>query len=192
MIKALSNVSGYILMGGRSRRLGRDKATIAVDGMPLWRRTSWIARGEVGSRPALIADHLNPESHQGFELLRDAKPGKGPLGGLVAALRHCSTEWALVLAVDLPLLEPLDVRRLLSTRRANFDVITLSVDGRMEPLAALYRKASLPLWENRLAQNELSLHEGIEELRWKVVRLPRKSRALFNLNVPEDWEKMMG
>jgi len=192
MIKALSNVGGYILMGGRSRRLGRDKAGIKVDGMPLWRRTSWIARGELGSKPVLIGDHLEPESYQGFGLLRDAKPGKGPLGGLVAALRHCQKEWTLVLAVDFPLMEPLDVRRLLSTRRSGFDVITLSTDGRMEPLAALYRTSTLEFWEDRLARNELSLHEGIDQLTWKTVRLQKGSRALFNLNVPEDLEKMMG
>ena len=160
--------------------------------MPLWRRTSWIARGELGSKPILVGDHLDPEIHQGFEMLRDARPGKGPLGGLVSAMRHCQKEWTLILAVDLPLLEPLDVRRLLSTRRDNYDVITLSTDGQMEPLAALYNRATLEFWEDRLKRNELSLHEGIEELAWKTVRLPKGSRALFNLNKPEDWEKMMG
>jgi len=192
MIKALANVSGYILIGGRSRRLGRDKAAIKVDGMPLWRRTSWIARGELGSKPILVGDHLDPENHQGLEMLRDAKPGKGPLGGLVAALRHCQKEWTLILAVDLPLMEPLDLRRLLSTRRAGFDVITLSTEGQMEPLAALYRTSTLDFWEDRLARNELSLHEGIEQLTWKTVRLQKGSRALFNLNEPEDLEKIMG
>jgi molybdopterin-guanine dinucleotide biosynthesis protein A len=192
MIKALSNISGYILMGGRSRRLGLDKAWIEVDGMPLWRRTSWIARGEVGSKPILVGDSLAPDKHQGFGLLRDAKPGKGPLGGLVSALRNCKKEWALVLAVDLPLMQAPDLRRLLSTRRGNYDIITLSADGRVEPLAALYRKPTLEFWEDRLKRNELSLHEGIDQLAWKLVRLPKGSRALFNLNVPEDVEKLMG
>jgi molybdopterin-guanine dinucleotide biosynthesis protein A len=190
MIKALANVSGYILMGGRSRRLGRDKAGVEVDGMPLWRRTSWIARGELGSKPVLIGDHLAPDKHQGFGLLRDAKPGKGPLGGLVSALRHCKNEWALILAVDLPLMEAPELRRLLSARRDNYDVITLSSDGQMEPLAALYRKPTLEFWEDRLKRNELSLHEGIDQLAWKTVRLPKGSRALFNLNEPGDWERI--
>ena len=175
-------------MGGQSRRLGRDKAWIEIGGVPLWRRTCSATRTALGRKPILVGDRLEPERHQGFGILRDARPGKGPLGGLVSALRHCKSEWALVLAVDLPFLEEKDILRLTQAKTPDLDVLTLSMDDKPEPLAALYRKATLEFWEGRLSRNELSLHEGIEQLRWSVVRLPRGSRALFDLNRPEDLE----
>jgi molybdopterin-guanine dinucleotide biosynthesis protein A len=75
---------------------------------------------------------------------------------------------------------------MLQAARQQYDVLTLSTDGRPEPLAALYRRTALPFWRERLNNGILSLSEGIEQLKWQSVLIPDNKRALLNINDPGD------
>lgn len=177
-------------MGGRSRRLGQDKRLVQVGGQNLWARTSGVVESLLGRKPILVGDNLPEECHIGYRILRDALPDRGPLGGLVAALRACPSPWALILAVDLPFLQPSDLELLLHADVQPCQALTLSLQGQPEPLATLYQQSTMAYWERRLVGHQLSMHAGLGLLKWRAVLLPPRSRALENLNRPEDLDKL--
>ncbi len=144
----------------------------------------------MGELPVLVGDEVGPRSDGAWRVIPDARPQAGPLGGLVAALDDCDTDWVLAFAVDMPLMKPDDLKLLVESRNDEFDTLTLSIDGRPEPLAALYHTRTAPFWRQQLERGKLSLHEGIELLDWSPIRLPSKSRSLTNINRLDDLNKL--
>jgi len=179
------HVTGYVLAGGRSTRLGRDKRFLRLDGRTLLAATARRIEAALGRAPALVGDDL-PGG------LPDARLGCGPLGGLVAALRVCPTDWALVLAVDLPRLSGRDLEALLRAAGSHRPLACLTRDGRPEPLAALYRRDTLPLWEERLAGIHYSFAPVWEGVAWEAVGARKGGEGLFNLNTEEDLRVVLG
>ena len=186
MSDSSGDVTGFILAGGESRRLGRDKRILRIGGQTLLARTQGLLRSFLGEEPFVAGDNLAGLDIDPDRIILDARPDCGPLGGLVASLEKSLTEWILILAVDMPFLEKADLQRMLQAARQQYDVLTLSIDGRPEPLAALYRRTALPFWRERLINGILSLSEGIEQLKWQSVMIPGNKKALFNINDPGD------
>jgi molybdenum cofactor guanylyltransferase len=162
-----AGLAGVILCGGRSARMGVDKATITFDGSTLLERG--LARLDEVCDPVLIAGGNAPRSLTGRRSVIDAMPGAGPLGGLVAALRATPHRLLAVVAVDLPWIDP-RLLRLLAERIGDRDVaVCESVNG-LEPLHAVYSTSMLGAAETALAGDDRSLRHLIE--RSRAVRLP--------------------
>jgi molybdopterin-guanine dinucleotide biosynthesis protein A len=185
------DITGYILAGGESRRLGHDKRILSVGGQTLLARTQGLLRNLLDEEPFVVGDNLAGLGIDPAHIIQDARPDCGPLGGLVASLKKSPTEWILALAVDMPFLKNDDLQRMLQAARHDYDVLTLSMDGRPEPLAALYRKTTLPFWLERLNQGSLSLSEGIQRLKWQCILVERDSKALLNINALEDVRNLL-
>jgi len=183
-----SRIIGFILAGGSSRRLSRDKRKIEICGQTLIYRTIGILKDLLDRHPYVVGDNLDDFNIQSEIIIRDAKNNSGPLGGLVAALENCPTEWALILAVDLPRITIEDLQKLISSTDDLFDVITLSKGELPEPLIALYRTNTLSFWRERLDRGLLSLSEGFESLKWKKVYPAGGADSLRNINNPRDLE----
>ena len=131
-------MNGFVLGGGRSTRMGTDKALLHHAGRPLIEgaidllKAAGVAPHIVGTRPDLAA--FAP-------VIADLHPGCGPLGGIEAALAASNSDANLFLPVDLPLLPPVFLRYLLeraSITGASATIPTLG--GRPEPLCAVYRR----------------------------------------------------
>lgn len=183
-----SRVTGFVLAGGKSERLGRDKRRIEVSGVTLLARSIGILHDLLGHHPYVVGDNL-----EGFQIpdefvIRDAKKDSGPLGGLVASLDRCRTEWALLLAVDLPRITVEDLRKLISSANDSFDVVTLSAGELPEPLIAIYRNDTKSYWLNRLENGQLSLSEGFNFLKCKKIHPAGGMESLRNINIPRDLE----
>src|ERR1700741_1983815 len=97
-----NRVGGFILAGGESSRMGRDKALLELSGEALIVRTARLV-GSASERGTQVGDSVRLE---GFELdvIEDEFPGAGPLGGIATALRSSEVEWNLIVACDLPYL----------------------------------------------------------------------------------------
>lgn len=184
---------GLVLAGGRSSRMGADKAELVhPDGRTLARRTHDLL-AEAGCADVTLSLRHDQEIPAGFSgvaelrIVRDPEDASGgPLSGIVAAMSmHPDADW-LVLACDLPRLDAATLHHLISSKRP--DELFLSYrsefDGLPEPLCALYAPAALPLlsaMEFRCPRKLLIRHE---------CRLlePVTSGALDNANTPEDWQ----
>lgn len=192
MSVSTKHITGYVMAGGASRRFGHDKRLVEIDGNSLLDRSRQLLRRFLDKEPICIGDNLAEIISDPSLIVRDASPGCGPLAGLVAALRNTPTQWCLIIAADLPELASTDLERLTAQDPSGYYVVTLSVAGGPEPLAALYHHATADFWAQRLKSNDLALVEGIRRLSWKPVLLPKGSRALDNINSPLDLRPMGG
>lgn len=181
-----SDITGYLIAGGQSSRFGSDKRMVEFEGEPLLEKAVRLMHESLGELPVLVGDDVMPRSDGTWRVITDARPQAGPLGGLVAALDDCGTDWILAFAVDMPLMKPDDLKLLVESRNDEFDALTLSIDGRPEPLAALYHSRTAPFWWHQLERGKLSLHEGIALLNWSPIRLPSNSKSLTNINRLDD------
>ena len=194
MIDTGRGVTGIILAGGLSRRLGRDKAVEPIDGQPLVGRVMDALSG--------IADELvvvvnTPQ--RGRELpLRDSAvvavdiyPNAGSLGGIFTGLSSASNQWGIVVACDMPFLN-LDLLSYLLSFRESHDAVVPVLDGRPEPTHAAYSKVCLSAIEARLDADDLKIARFFDDVRVKYVSQRRveeidpRRRSFFNVNTEED------
>lgn len=98
----MKTLTAVLLAGGESQRMGRDKATLILDGEPLWSRQLRILR-ELQPEKMLISARARPAwCPPEIETVLDAPPSRGPLSGLAAALKRIETTHLLALAIDVP------------------------------------------------------------------------------------------
>ncbi len=136
------NVDPYILIGGASRRFGRDKATFEFEGETLAARAVRVAENALADSTAIFiaagADQFDSLNQR--PTISDTIPALGAVGAVGTALAHASAEWTFVLACDLPFVSEGFIRLMASLTAAEYDVIIpVQPDGRWQPLCAFYR-----------------------------------------------------
>ncbi|HVA30742.1 MAG TPA: molybdenum cofactor guanylyltransferase [Gaiellaceae bacterium] len=172
-------LTGVLLVGGASTRFGSPKALARVGGATLAER-AWRLLGEACSdRIAVgkLADGLELP----FDLVDDGSDVRAPLAGLVAGLRAARTEVAVVIPVDMPLLDAAAVCALGQACRE----AAVSPTG---PLPGAYAKTALPLLEDALARGELRLRDLVARLDAAIVDLDES--LLANVNEPRDLDRL--
>ncbi|MFI5335717.1 MAG: molybdenum cofactor guanylyltransferase [Opitutales bacterium] len=187
---ASANLSGAVLVGGRSTRMGRDKARLLFDGQPLWRRQLRLLEC-IGANPVRLV--LRPRQRSFGDRtreIRDSVENAGPLSGLLAALTAAPTPWLAVLAVDMPHLDATWFRRLRRLCRPGVGAVVMVPAG-YEPLAAIYPHTARTIVARRLHGEKLALQDLVAELvrrrKMKVLRLPASEGwRTANWNTPAD------
>ena len=145
--------SAVILAGGKSSRMGRDKAFVEVDGSSLIARQIALV-GDVGAGEVFISGREDVDySAFGCRVLVDEFSAAGPLAGIERALDASASPLLLVLAVDMPAMNATMLRRLIASCTAVRGVIPRTKDG-IEPLAAIYPKAALNKLKRELQQGK--------------------------------------
>jgi molybdopterin-guanine dinucleotide biosynthesis protein A len=181
-----------LLAGGKSSRMGRDKAALIVEGVPLWQRQLDVLR-KTGPAALCISGPLDG-AYAGADakIMADATAGQGPLGGLATVLLASENPWVLVLAVDLPFMRGEYLRQLVTrAEQTGRGVVPVHFDGRPEPLAAVYPRSAGALAGEFLFAGERRLAAWVARLEaiGALSRLPivEAERGWFaNWNRPED------
>ncbi len=183
---------GLVLAGGRSSRMGQDKAAlIHPDGRTLLLRCHDLLR-EVGCETIAISlrhDQEIPAGMDGVEIVRDPAGGSlGPMAGIVSGMRLDSAADWLVLACDLPRLDVATLVHLIDSKRLEekFLAYRSEFDGLPEPLCALYSQAALPILEQAQADDFRCPRKILIRNDCRLLE-PVTPRALDNANTPEDW-----
>ncbi len=184
-------VSIAVQAGGRSSRMGHDKALLPVAGKRLIEHVLGQVEG-LSDDLFVTTNHPKPLVDLELRLVPDDVPGQGALHGLMTALRNARHDNVLVLACDMPFLERGLIEYLLSLA-GQADVIIPLVDEEFEPMLAIYRASvCLPAIERALADggrrmisffNDVNVHAVETEI---VDRLDSARRSFFNINTPED------
>jgi len=179
-----------ILAGGKSRRMGFNKALIEIDGRPVIQLLSERAR-RLSDEVIVCSDEAASFGFLGLPVVGDAPPGHGPLGGLHSALLFTRRQLVLLVACDLPRANERLWRDLLSFAADHDAVIPKTSDGLTHPLCALYRRTCLPSIERNISRNNNKVTDIFRGSRLKV-RWLEGTEAHFhdsdfdNLNTPED------
>ena len=171
--------------------MGRDKAGVLIDGEPLWQRQLATLRALDPAELFISGRSDGPYAGAGVPVVADESPGRGPLGGLVTALRRMQCERLLVLAIDLPAMTPAFLASLIAeSARTSCGVVPETGAG-LEPLAAFYPRACLPLAEESLAHADRSMQRFVRLAHAQGLLTFRSISAaeepLFcNVNAPSD------
>ena len=190
-------VFGVVLAGGRSTRMSEDKSRLIVDGIPLWERQVRLLKDTPVQRVLVSGSASGPWSESRIAAVEDASPGIGPVAGIFSALKELQADFVLVVAVDMPHMDSCFLTVLLEHAMRQGVGIVPRVNGRWEPLAAVYTRAVLPLLKERIRLERFSLQEFIDE----AVRggfltglecSPEHAVGRFlNLNTREDWQSYL-
>jgi len=183
-------LSAILLAGGLSRRMGGDKATLLVEGKPLWQRQLQVLSA---TRPVVLwvsARGVLPWCPPEIEVVLDKAPSRGPLSGVAAALCRLRTSHLLVLAVDLPQMTTEHLRKLWGLSQPGTGVIPLN-GGFCEPLCAIYPVEAAAVAEAALKSSDVSLQSFARTLRHhsqaRVYNLTPEEQPLYlNMNTPAD------
>jgi molybdopterin-guanine dinucleotide biosynthesis protein A len=197
-MSASHSIASIVLAGGKGTRLGKHKMMEVVGGRsvlqrvidslnPMSRRILLVvAQGQ--ECPALEAGQAR------VDCIHDVYPGKGALGGIYTGLSSSDSERNLVVAGDMPFLNPGLIDYLISAT-PGFDVVMPRLDGLIQPLHAVYSKDCLPLIRAQLERGQLQIRVFLGEVRVRYVEgaeidaFDPRHLSFFNINTPRDLEE---
>jgi molybdopterin-guanine dinucleotide biosynthesis protein A len=152
-----------LLVGGESRRMGTDKATLIVGGERLWQRQLGVLR-ELAPDTLWISARARPDwCPKDIEVIVDEPPSRGPLSGIAAALARLQTSHLLALAIDMPRMTTAHIKKLLSCAQAGCGVAPKN-ENWFEPLCAVYPAEASDVALRALSQGQLSLQHLVRDL----------------------------
>jgi molybdenum cofactor guanylyltransferase len=186
-------LTGFVLAGGKSTRMGRDKAVLSLNGRTLLETALAAVRPVVNE--VFILGPRQPYCTFA-PVIADIFPGCGPLGGIHAALAQTKTEFNLMIAVDTPFLSAALLRYLAERALAARAVVTApEINGYPQPLCAVYSRDFLPIAEQALKAGAYKIVALFPSDRTLVVGEAELTQVAFtaemfeNLNTPEDLER---
>jgi molybdopterin-guanine dinucleotide biosynthesis protein A len=193
----MDHVGAAILAGGRATRMaGADKGRLLVGGTPIIERQLAVLRTLVprvlviGGRVELARVEPAPE----VEIVPDALPGRGPLGGIYTALLHSEAPVTLVLAGDMPFVSAPFLQHLVAAMGDGEVAVPRSADG-WHPLCAAYSRTLLPIVEEHLTRGRLAVVDLLRDVRVAEIgpealaRFDPERIMLSNVNTPQDYER---
>jgi molybdenum cofactor guanylyltransferase len=184
-------VTGIILAGGKSSRMGKDKGLLELGGKML----AEIAIGNLSLLCSRILISSNSEDYTrfGLEVVADKIPDIGPMGGIYSSLLQSHTELNLVLSVDLPFINEGLLRYLLEQSEDVQAAVPWSGEEHFEPLCACYNHSVVPLMEEFIGSGNYKLPDLFSKIKLNRLiisdELPFFNSSLFkNINTPSDLE----
>ena len=200
-------VTGLLLAGGQSKRLGRDKRLLELDGKPLIASSYKKLQAACNEVIVLVADHADEElldTHlpPSVSYVHDEDPDEGPMGALSTGLNNINTPWALLLAVDLPRMTGHFLGKMCAYAgdlEDGVDVVVPKYRGHLQVASALYHRDALGKLTSAFEGGERSLHSWarLDSTRTHVIE-PEvwanwgNEEVFFNLNEIEDLDELSG
>jgi molybdopterin-guanine dinucleotide biosynthesis protein A len=192
---AAEAITGFVLAGGKSTRMGRDKAALSLNGRTLLETALAAARAVAMVKEVFILGA--PERYAAYApAIADVFPGCGPLGGIHAALQQTRTEFNLMIAVDTPFLSAGLLRYLVERALASRAVVTApEINAYPQPLCAVYSRAFLPIAERALQAGDFKIVPLFPKPGTLLIGEAELKQVAFtaemfeNLNTPEDMER---
>ena len=184
-----NNITGIILAGGKSSRMGSDKALLKIN------NTTFIEKIIVVMQPyvdeiIIISDNIN---HDRFNTRReeDFVKDAGPLAGLLTGLNHAKHENVLALSCDIPLISEIVIETLINQADDDYEVNQIESDGKTMPLIAIYKKSCYQSIFRFLQNDERRLRVAVNSFKVKTIKLNLKDKNLVeNINTKQQLEAL--
>lgn len=180
---------GYVLlMGGKSSRMGRDKAFLLYHGTHFWKK---IADEMMKCGPTYLSlDSINRAPDTDCSLILDEYSSIGPIGGIYAGLLKVKEELVFVAPCDMPVITAELMHAIVGQYEDEYDGVILSgKDGRRYPTIGVYSKRLLPIIRDKIKNNDYRLMKLVNEQKFKVIPVETliPEFELMNLNTWEDY-----
>jgi molybdopterin-guanine dinucleotide biosynthesis protein A len=187
-------VSGVLLAGGKSRRMGEDKRHLAVGEQTLLERGLEVLQSIFREVLVVIAQD-SPPLRIDARVVRDLVPDCGSLGGLYTGLTQAMTPYIFVAACDMPFLNQTVIAQF-TNRRATADIVIAKLDDRLHPMHALYSKRCLPVLEQMIRARQLKIQEIVSQSSLRVryvteadlLTIDHSGHSFYNVNTMADLE----
>lgn len=178
-------VVGAVLCGGASTRMGRDKALLPVDGVAMAAHVAAALRGGGCDEVVAIGGDSTGLAALGLTAVPDEFPGEGPLGGVITALTaQTDASAVVVVACDLPRLQPSSVAALLAALPGHEVAVATGDAGRPQPVCAAWQPSAVAALRPAFADGERRMMNAIGLL--APVAVPVPAQDLANVNTPDD------
>ncbi|SHG55846.1 molybdenum cofactor guanylyltransferase [Winogradskyella jejuensis] len=180
------DITGIILAGGKSSRMGTDKGFLLWKGRPFIQH-SIIALKPVVSKLIVVSDHTHYDILS-YKRVQDIYPDAGPLSGLYSGLKASETEFNLVLSCDVPLINSSVLEKLLTNYNNDIAAVVCSADDKIMPLVALYHKNCYHVCKSLLDKGErrmMRLLDHLPSINY-VLLDENETESVKNINSPTD------
>lgn len=183
-------MTGCILAGGQSKRMGFNKAFIKSNGETIISRTLRVFTG-IFDEVFIAADDVLAYAPLGVRVVSDVHKGAATLGGIYTALFHSSHPFTFVVACDMPFLDADCIKKILGASDKRHDAFVPFIDGKLHPTHALYSKKCMKTAEEAILAGNLKVTDFLEKIRVKKIDfedfgdLPIAA-SVVNVNTPEE------
>jgi molybdenum cofactor guanylyltransferase len=186
-----------ILAGGKSSRMGTNKALLPIDGTTNIERIKNIL-AEAFQEIIIVANDEEAYQFLNLPIIKDKVLDKGPIAGIQAGLLAAKYETNLVIACDMPFIST-DVARQLVKESEGFDAVVPVISGKQHPLFAVYKKAILPTLDDCLQTDQLRIKNLLERVHVKYTtendlfnkEIDKLEQVFYNMNQPWEYEKVV-
>ena len=184
----MNRVSAILLAGGKSSRMGRDKATLHFQGLSLLEWQIQKLRG-LGIEDIMLSG--SRQEMEGIRVVPDEFPERGPLGGLHACMKVARNSDCLVLSVDVPRVPPQALTELIRAHLKRGAAVTLLRHGdKWEPLIGVYQSGLYRVAESILQGENTAVRRLLAETGFQLVDWSEDETLFLNCNTPEDYARL--
>jgi molybdopterin-guanine dinucleotide biosynthesis protein A len=187
-----TNITGAILAGGRSSRMGRDKALLDLDGRPFIEHIANTLRA-VFEHVIIVSGHKSEYEFLMMPIYQDLYKDCGPLAGIYTALVKANNAATFIASCDIPFLSTSFIHYVIERDRHN-DVTVVLGGNSLEPLCGLYKKSCIPIIKKQLQEGEYAVRACLKKLHTTILSPPidaprNRVHPLMNINTPRDYER---
>jgi molybdopterin-guanine dinucleotide biosynthesis protein A len=191
-VAELEKITGIVLAGGKSSRMGQDK------GLMLFHGKAMVTRVMEQLQPCvdelLIVANTPAYGQFGYPVVADLAEAAGPVGGIYTGLTHTSTELNFFVSCDTPFIITEAIRKVIA-EAGDAAVATATLEGRIQPLFGLYRKSNAVVFRECIRQKKYKLQAVIREINHRLVPLDgftsQHPHLLHNINTPEEFAEAL-
>lgn len=183
------NLTGIILAGGKSSRMGYDKGFITLGNKPFI-QYSIEALKPLVSEIIIVSDNSDYDAF-GLKRINDHIKDAGPVSGIYTGLSASNTKYNLILSCDIPLIKTDILKKLIINIDHNSEIIQIESEGKTMPLIALYQKSCKQKFYKLLQQGEKRLRVAAKNCKTKHITLnPDEHITTMNVNTKDDLNKI--
>ena len=183
-------IAGYILSGGKNRRMGGEKkAFLTLENQTFLHRISDAL--SVFPSIYLSVDHHEPYLNQGFTLIKDTYAYVGPLGAIYTGHTQCSEDALFVVACDMPFITKETVQKLLDVFHVHKKTVVAKTKEQLHPLLAIYPKEVLPIMKSMLDEDNYKMMDFLKRIDYEVVELDASKKDTMNINTKQEYEQLI-
>ncbi|WP_179336669.1 molybdenum cofactor guanylyltransferase [Winogradskyella ludwigii] len=183
------HITGIILAGGQSQRMGTDKGLILWNNMPFVQHI--INALEPLTSEIIIVSNTKEYDAFGLKRIEDAIENAGPVAGIYSGLKASKTIYNLVLSCDIPLISTNILKQLITSVEDDVDIVQIESQGQTMPLIALYKKQCETIFYKLLLEDERRLRYAVNTCNVKTIILDKSLNAnTANINTPEQLKQI--